>query len=79
MLEIMAASGCLSEFRLPSLFHCFQSPDHRFDTGPDLFIFLQQSCALGRQRILTLLKRAVFVLQLVADLNESIDTLLKSF
>lgn len=77
--KIMGGARCPVRTRLPPLFHCFQAPDHSFDPGPNLFIFLQQRCPLRGQGILTLLQRAVFILQLVTDLNESIDTLLQSF
>ena len=61
-----------------ALFHRLEPANHCFDPGPDLFVFLQQGCTLGGQGILTLLQRVVFALQLIADLNQRVNTLLES-
>jgi len=60
------------------LLHRFEPADHRFDTGSHLFIFLQKIGTLRSENVLTLLERLVFILQLVANVDERINTLFES-
>ncbi len=80
ILVVLFEPGASTSRETPSasLFHCLESSDHRFDTRPDLLIFLQQSRAFSRQRILTLFQRSILVLELIADMNERIYALLQS-
>lgn len=64
---------------LASLLHCFQASDHCLNTGPYLLVLLQERRALRCKGILALFQRMILVLQLVADLNQSINSLLQSF
>src|SRR5690606_10572977 len=61
-----------------TLFHRLQAPDHGFDPGPYLLVLLQQVRALRRERVLSLFQGAVFVLELVANLDQGVHSLLKS-
>lgn len=64
---------------LTALLHRLQATYHSLDARPNLLVLLQQGRPLCRQRILTLLERAILILQRIADFDQCINALFQSF
>ena len=61
------------------MLHALEPADHGFDPGPYLLVFLQEVGSLPDQRVLTLPQGAVFLLELIADRDQVIESLFEPF
>src|SRR5690606_6470175 len=64
--------------RSSGLLHRFEPADHRLDSAAYLLVLLQERRPLGDQRFLPLLEGCVFLAQLLAELNQLLETLLEA-
>jgi len=61
------------------LLHRLQPTDHGLNARLNLLVLLQQGCAFRGKRILSLFQRPVFSLQLITNIDQRVDALLKTF